>query len=110
MVQVMLNTCVSCSTLSHDVSKFVYFIPKLRNLKTVKSCTLKGFFINNICNLINECLKGKARGVFSLFSCKGGKSVRRGKSPLLLYWLHIGAGWANFKGIICERAEILRAV
>ena len=72
MVQVMLNTCVSCSTLSHDVSKFVYFIPQLRNLKTVKSCTPKGFFINNIYNLINECLKGKARGVFSLFSCKGG--------------------------------------
>ena len=110
MVQAILNTSVCCSILSHDVLKFVYFIPQLRNLKTVKSCTLKDFYINNIYTLMNECLKGKARGVFSLFYCKGGKSVQRGKSPQLLYWLHNGAALANFKGIICEKAEILSAV
>ena len=36
--------------------------------------------------------------------------MRRGKSPPLLNWLHIGAELAIFKGVICGKAEILGAV
>ena len=98
MVQAMLNTSVCCSILSHDVSKFVYFIPQLRNLKTVKSCTLKGFFINNIYNLINECLKGKARGVFSLFSGKGGNRCGEERALYLCTGFTLELGGLILKG------------
>ena len=47
MFELMLNMYV-CSILSHDVSKFVCFIPQLRFLITVKSSSVKGFYINNI--------------------------------------------------------------
>ena len=72
MVELMLNTYV-CSILfySRDVSKFVCLIPQLRFIITVKSCNVKGLHINNIKNLINECLKDEVCGVFSLFDCKG---------------------------------------
>ena len=48
------------------VSKFVCFIPQLRFLITVKSCNVKGFYINNIYTPINKCVKDKACGIFSL--------------------------------------------
>ena len=37
-------------------------------------------------------------------------TVWRGKSPLLLKWPLIGAELALFKGVICERAVISKAV
>ena len=98
MVQAILNTSVCCSILSHDVSKFVYFIPQLRNLKTVKSCTLRGFFINNIYNLINECLKGKARGVFSLFSYKGGNRCGEERALYFCTGFTLELDWLILKG------------
>ena len=42
MVELMLNMYV-CYILSHDVLKFVCFIPQLRFLVTVKSCNVKRF-------------------------------------------------------------------
>ena len=98
MIQVMLNTSIYCSILSHDVSKFVYFIPQLRNLKTVKSCTLKGFYINNIYTLMNECLKGKARGVFSLFYCKGGNRRREERALHFSTGFTLELDWLILKG------------
>ena len=98
MVQVMLNTSICYSILSHDVSKFVYFIPQLRNLKTVKSCTLKGFYINNIYTLMNECLKGKARGVFSLFYCKGGNRCREERALHFSTGVTLELDWLILKG------------
>ena len=47
MVELMLKRYV-CYILSQDVSKFVCFIPQLRFLITVKSGSIKGFYINNI--------------------------------------------------------------
>ena len=47
MVELMLNMYVS-SILLHDVPKFVCFVLQLRFLITVKSCTVKGFYMNNI--------------------------------------------------------------
>ena len=100
MVELMLNMYV-CSILSHDVSKFVCFISQLRFLITVKSCNVKGFYINNIKNQINECLKDKV--------CGGEISMER-KELSTSEVAQIGAELASFKGVICGRAEILGAV
>ena len=89
MVELILNM-FECSILSHDVSKFFCFIPQLRFLISVKSYTVKGFY------LINECLKDKVCGVFSLFVCKGGnwqgeeRALYSRSSPTLeLNWLFL---------------------
>ena len=48
MVEFMSNIYICCFILSHDVSKLVCCIPQLRFPITVKSCTVKGFYINII--------------------------------------------------------------
>ena len=74
MVELMLNMYV-CYILSHDVSKFVCFIPQLRFLITVKSGSIKGFYHNLTCIIASNIALKRAQQQKSFFPVKHNKSV-----------------------------------
>ena len=47
---------------------------------------------------MNECLKGKARGVFSLFYCKGGNRCREERALHFSTGVTLELDWLILKG------------
>ena len=79
--------------------KVCLFYTTIKILNNCKFMQCKSFFyINNIFNLINEHLKVKVCGVFSLFDCKGWN--QHGKERALYFWsgLTLELNWLFLKG------------